>query len=78
MVSWLDVVPRLSPAGDFFRVSCCEVAAHLSIGLKDPKSPFGEGMSWNPGVQVLAGNEGGGITDAVTALHHPVELLVSV
>lgn len=60
-----------------FWVSCCEVAAHLNIELKDPKFPFREGMSWNPGMQVLAGSEGG-ITDAVTALHHPVELFLSV
>lgn len=59
-----------------FWVSCCEVAAHLNIGLKDPKFLFMEGMSWNPEVQVLAGSEGG-ITNAVTTLHHPVELFLS-
>lgn len=48
-----------------FLVTCCEVAAHLSVGLKDPKILSGEGKSWYP--RVLADNVSG-ITDVVTAL----------
>ena len=48
-------------------MSCCEVAAHLSVGLKDPKIPSGEGINWYPRGWLLAGNVSG-ITDTVTAL----------
>lgn len=48
---------QIIPAGALFLASCCEVAARLSIRIKNPRIPSGKEMSWYPSVWLLEDNE---------------------